>query len=55
MIDGVIFIILILVVICICLGCFFTDCCVKICDEEVQIEENDITISNIYKDDDAEV
>jgi len=51
MIDSVIIIfIVILLFICVCSLCFFTECCMKICDEDVQIEESDITISNIYKD-----
>ena len=56
MIDGVTFVLIIILLACICVGCFLTDCCMKVCDEEMQIEEeSDITISTIHKNDDDKV
>ena len=49
MINTIIFILIIFVVVCICLGCFFLECCLNLCDEEIQINENDAAISKIHE------
>uniref|UniRef100_A0A6C0EIY8 Uncharacterized protein n=1 Tax=viral metagenome TaxID=1070528 RepID=A0A6C0EIY8_9ZZZZ len=50
MIDNIIFMIIVLILVCICVGCFFSDCCIDLCDNDTIKNESDITISKIHEE-----
>jgi hypothetical protein len=50
MADSVVFAIIIILFVCILVGCFISECCLCVCDDDILINENDATISQIHEE-----
>ena len=48
MADSIIVAIIVILFVCICIGCFPSECCMGICDDDTIKNESDTTISQIH-------
>ena len=48
--NSIVFALIIILFVCICIGCFLSECCMGICDDDTIKNEGDTTISQIHEE-----